>query len=44
MYCGSEDEAVKDVLKEVIDMLCPLGTDAITMDDGQDAKVRDRFC
>ncbi|VDK75073.1 unnamed protein product [Litomosoides sigmodontis] len=39
MYCGSEDEAVKDVLKEILDMLCTLGTDAIVMtDDGQDAK------
>ncbi|KAL3989361.1 WD domain G-beta repeat family protein [Acanthocheilonema viteae] len=39
MYCGSEDESIKDVVKEVIDMLCTLETDiVIATNDYEDAK------
>ncbi|CAG9530302.1 unnamed protein product [Cercopithifilaria johnstoni] len=42
MYCGNEDESVKDVVKEVVDMLCALGTDTmITTNNHEDVKEPD---
>lgn len=44
MCCESEDEWVKDLVREIIDTLCTLETDiVITTNEHEDTKVRHRF-
>lgn len=51
MYYGNEDESVKDVVKEVVDLICTVvnsesleSDTVVTTNEYEDAKVRDRFC